>query len=321
MNVVILGGSGLIGRALTRSLIDAGHSVMVLSRDARRSQTLVTAGATVATWAPQDVAELASYLGEADAVVNLAGAPVGPWPWTAARRRSILTSRLGPTAAVVVALALLPPDERPGVLVNASGTDRYTGLDAAPAEESSPSAVGFLASVCAAWEAHAVVAEALGVRVVLLRTGFVVAEAGPIMRLFALPFRLGLGGPLGDGRQWFSWVHIDDVVGIVLAALEDDRYRGPINVVSPAPVREADLALAIGRVLRRPVRVRIPARLIRMAMGESSTLALGSRRVIPGRALGLGYRFRWVDLDAALRSALTQPMAGPAPASSSSSRP
>ncbi len=236
-------------------------------------------------------------------MVNLAGAPVGPWPWTAGRRRTIVDSRLGPTSALVAALASLEPDERPAVLVSVSGTDRYTDVDATEAVESTPSGDGFLANVCEAWEAHARVAEDLGLRVVILRIGFVIAPGGPIMRLFALPFRVGLGGPLGSGRQWFSWVHLDDVVGLTRAALADARYDGPINVTGPTPVHQSDLAAAIGRALHRPARFRTPAWLIRLVMGDVSTLALGSRRVVPARALELGYRFRWTDLDAALRSA------------------
>ncbi len=304
MNVVILGGSGRIGRALTVSLLSDGHGVVVLSRRPARARAARIDGSTVLGWAPTDLPGLASALAGSDAVINLAGTPVGPWPWTSGRRRAIVDSRLGPTSALVAALASLEPDDRPGVLISVSGTDRYTDVDATEAVESTPSGDGFLAAVCEAWEAHARVAESLGLRVIILRIGFVIAHGGPIMRLFALPFRVGLGGPLGNGRQWFSWVHLDDVVGLIRAALTDDQYSGPINVTSPTPVHQSDLAAAIGRVLHRPARFRTPARLIRLVMGEVSTLALGSRRVVPARALELGYRFRWTDLDAALRHAL-----------------
>jgi uncharacterized protein (TIGR01777 family) len=254
--------------------------------------------------APGQADRLASILAGADAVVNLTGVPVGPLPWTPGRRRGIRESRVEPTTALVEALRRLDPTERPGVLVSISGSDAYTGQDSVPATEATPSAGGFLAHVLQEWEAAASAAEALGVRVVILRTGFVIGRGTELMRLFALPFRLGFGGPLGSGRQWMSWIHRDDVIGLMRTAIADSRYRGVVNAVSPTPIREADLAKAIGRTLHRPSWLPVPAPLIRLVMREESILALGSRRILPARATELGYRFLYPNLDEALAEAL-----------------
>jgi uncharacterized protein (TIGR01777 family) len=238
-------------------------------------------------------------------VVSLAGVPVGPWPWwIPGRRRAIVESRVATTRAIVTAIGRLSPDQRPGVLVSASGTDGYEGHDAEPADEAAPFTGGFLAEVCRAWEGEARRAEALGVRVVIVRIGFVLARNGPALAVYAMPFRVHLGGPLGDGLQWISWVHVDDVVALLRLAIDDERVAGPINAVNPEPVRERDLARAIGRTLGRRSWLPVPEPIVRLAMGESAVLPLGSRRVVPGRALALGFRFGWTDLDAALADVL-----------------
>jgi hypothetical protein len=304
-NVVIAGGSGMIGGHLVRSLVADGYGVTVLTRDPARTARRLPAGVRAVGWAVRPDAALVSALDGAAAVVNLSGVPIGPLPWTPGRRRAILDSRVRSATALVDAMAQLPPDRRPRALLNASGTDLYTGLDAEPAtEETSQPVTGFLADVCRAWEAAALPAEALGVRVALMRTGFVLARDSQIVGLLALPFRLFVGGPLGDGRQWMSWIHVDDVVGIYRLAVEDASLTGPVNVVGPDPRPEADVAAAIGRALGRPSRLRVPAVLIRTLMGEQSTLVLGSRRAVPARAAAAGYRFRHPELGAAVADVL-----------------
>jgi uncharacterized protein len=303
MKVVIAGGTGMMGRTLTSSLVADGHQVAILTR---RATPVGHDGVSYERWSgvPGEADRLASVLAGADAVVNLTGIPVGPLPWTPWRRRGIRESRIEPTRAVVEAIGHLDPAQRPGVLLSISGSDAYTGQDAVPAIETTPSTGGFLADVLRDWEATASAAEALGVRVVILRTGFVIGRGTELMRVFALPFRLWLGGPLGNGRQWMSWIHRDDVMGLMRTAIADPRYRGVINGVSPTPIQERDLAKAIGRVLHRPSWLPVPAPLIRLAMRESAVLALGSRRVLPARALELGYQFLHPDLDEALAEAL-----------------
>jgi len=304
MKVAIVGGSGLLGRHISAELLGRGDRVLILSRDPGRVRRRLSPDVIVTGWSVADPAGLATILGDVDAVINLAGVPVGPRPWTPGRRRAILRSRLDATGAIVAAIARLGSERRPRVLVSASGTDGYTGLDASPATEASPSSDGFLARVCLAWEAEAGRARELGVRVAILRIGFVLARDATVLRLYALPFRLHLGGPLGDGRQWMSWVHVDDVVALFLFALDDRRVDGIVNAVAPQPARQAEVAAAIGAALHRRSWLPVPAPLIRLAMGGASTLALGSRRIVPQRAAELGYRFRRPELRSAVADAL-----------------
>jgi uncharacterized protein (TIGR01777 family) len=198
----------------------------------------------------------------------------------------------------------LPPERRPSVLVNVSGSDAYQGLDTAPATESDDRATGFLADLCREWEHAARRAEELGVRVAIVRNGFVIGPDAKALRLLVLPFRLHLGGRLGSGRQWMSWVHVDDVVGIMQLAIDDDRATGPFNAVSPEPARESEVAAAIAAALGRRSWLPAPALPIRLVLGEVSVLVLGSVRAIPTRATALGYRFRWTDLRDAMRDVL-----------------
>jgi uncharacterized protein len=302
--VVIVGGTGKIGRQLARSLLAHGNEVVVLTRDVDRARRHGAIG-ELAAWSVEDPVGLAAALDGADAVVHLAGVAVGPWPWWfPGRRRAIVDSRIQSTRAVVDAIERLRSDRRPRILVSASGTDGYEGQDAVPVTEATPFSGGFLARLCRAWEGEARRAEAFGLRVAIIRTGFVLARGGPALELYALPFRLHLGGPLGSGRQWMSWVHIDDVVGIYRLALADERMVGPINAVAPDAVTEGALAAAIGQTLGRRSWLPVPAPLIRLAMGEAAVLPLGSRRILPARALALGYRHRWTDVGAALQDTL-----------------
>jgi len=307
--VVVAGGSGLIGRALVASLVVDGHQVDVLSRNPRRRASRIPAGARAVRWAPADPNELdglAQALAGADAVVNVTGAPVGPAPWTRARKRAIVASRVGTTTAIVAALERLPGEDRPRVLVNASGTDGYTGLDATPATEADDvgSTPGFLAQLGRDWEAAAFRAEGLGLRIVAVRTSFVLAAGSPLLRLFALPTRLFLGGPIGGGRQWFSWIHIDDLVRVYRLALEDDRLAGIVNAAAPGAVRQVDVARAMGRAIHRPSILPVPAWPLRLVLREQATLILGSRRVAPAKLQALGFRFAYPEIDAALRDTL-----------------
>jgi len=304
MKVAIVGGSGLIGRHLASSLIGDGADVLVVTRDVDRARRRGAVG-QLAAWSTGDPRALASALSAADAVVNLAGVPIGPWPWwLPGRRRAIVRSRIESTRAIVEALRLLPDDRRPHTLVSVSGTDGYEGMDSVPATESTPFSDGFLARLCRAWEGEARRADALGVRVAIVRIGFVLARGAPAVAVYALPFRFHLGGPLGSGRQWMSWVHLDDVVGLARLAIDDERIDGPLNAVSPEPARQSEVAAAIGSATHRRSWLRIPAPLIRLAMGEAAILPLGSRRILPARALELGYRFRWTDLGPAIADVL-----------------
>lgn len=303
MRVVIAGGSGLIGGAIARSLLADGHVVAILSRTpdrSRKRRNRGLEGAEFIAWTARADATLVATLAGADAIVNVAGEAIGPRPWILGRKRAIVDSRVDSADAIVEAIRRLPPDRRPRVIVSASGTDVYTGRDAEPAIESTPPAGGFLGELGLVWEGASAPARSLGTRVVAVRTAFVLGRDAPLFSLLRMPFRFFLGGRLGSGRQWFSWIHLDDLVGIYRLAIEDARLDGPVNAASPEPVRQAEFARALGRAMGRPAWFPVPEVLLRLVLREQATLIVDSRRVVPARALELGYRFRFPALDAAL---------------------
>ncbi len=302
--IVIAGGSGTIGRQLATALLAAGNGVDILTRNPARAADRLPPGARAVPWSIEGAPELAAVLDGATAVVNLAGVAIGPLPWTSGRKRAIRDSRLHATSALVHAIGRLPPERRPAVLVNASGTDVYVGHDAVAATETTPPADDFLARVCLDWEAAAREAEPLGVRVAIVRQAFVLAAEAPVLALLALPFRLFLGGRLGSGRQWFSWIHVSDLVALYRYVIDHPDLDGILVAAAPTPCRNAELAAALGRALGRPSWLAAPGWAIRLALGEESTLVLGSRRAVPARARALGFDFRYPDLDGALRDVL-----------------
>jgi uncharacterized protein (TIGR01777 family) len=307
MRVVVAGGTGLIGTALTAALAGAGHDVVVLTRRPVEEVRGLPKGARAVRWSAT-ADPLDGWAGDLDGaggVINLAGASIGTRPWTAGRVREILESRLRATSALVAAMAALPAQGRPAVLLNASGVDYYGERGDETLDEESPAGGGaVLAAVCERWEAAALEAEPLGVRVVRLRTGMVLARGALALRLMSLPFRLFLGGRTGSGRQWVSWVHLEDVVGLYGLALRDPGVSGALNVVAPEPVRNAEMAAEIGRTLHRPVWLPQPAPLLRLAMRGQSELLLVGHRVVPAVALGRGYEFRYPAVGPALTDAL-----------------
>lgn len=301
MKVLIAGGTGFIGRHLTASLTGSGHEVVVLGRGG--SSEPAPAGVRRVTWDPRsDGGEWESSLKGADGVVNLAGASIGSGRWTGARMAEIVQSRLDATGAIVRALGRAGA-ARPAVLVNASGIDYYGDRGDEMVSEQSPPGDSFLAHVSEQWEAAARKAEALPVRVVLMRTALVFGREASAFRLMVLPFKAFAGGPLGSGRQWFTWIHIDDLIGLYRLALENGSISGPVNAVAPDVRRQRDVATEIGRALHRPSVMPAPAPLLRLALGRQSELLLHGRRA-SSRAAELGYRFRYPDLPSALKSSL-----------------
>ena len=308
MKVAIVGGSGLVGRALTRSLVGDGVEVASLSRNPDRHARQVPPPASIVRWSPDDVAGLAQSIDGFDAVVNVAGARVAPWPWTRRRKALIRSSRVDGVRSIVAALDRLPPDRRPARLVIVSGIDAYpespVGDDPAPMIESTPMGTEFLAGVSREMEDEARRATALGVGVVAIRMGNVLARDAALMRYLALPVRLFLGGRLGSGQQWFTWVHIDDAVALFRKAIDGSVPDGVLNATSPGAVKQIDFVRAMAEILHRPTWFPAPAWLIRLVLGEQAVLLLGSRRIAPARATALGYQFGYPTIGPALDDVL-----------------
>jgi uncharacterized protein (TIGR01777 family) len=298
--VVVAGGSGFVGRGLVEELAARGYEVAVLSRRPGRAVAGLPESARVVGWEADWAGELPGAAG----VVNLAGASIGGGRWTAQRKQAILSSRVETTGRLVDAIRALPASRRPPVLVSASGIDYAGDRGEEPVTEEAEPGDSFLAGVCVAWEDAARRAEALGVRVVLMRTAFVFGRGAPAVRLLALPFRLFVGGPLGSGRQWFPWISLEDTVRLYALALERHSLTGPVNAVAPEQVRQRELARELGRVLRRPAVFPTPAPLLRLALGEQADLLLHGQRAEPRKALEAGFEFRHPLLHATLEEAL-----------------
>ena len=287
MRVLVTGGTGLVGRPACDTLRAAGHAVTIVSRDPGRVP------ARAIGWDGQRAA-----MPETDAIVNLAGESNAGGRWTAARKAAIRNSRVEATRALVDAAAAASP--RPKVLVNASGVGYYGAHGDEPLDETAAAGTDFLARLCVEWEAEARRAEALGVRVVVVRLGVVLAPDGGALSAMLLPFRAALGGPIGGGRQWMSWVHRDDVVGLLREAVGNTEYAGPVNATSPNPVTNRDFARALGRALHRPTVLPVPGIGLRLLMGEMATMLLTGQRVLPKAAERLGYAWQQPELPAAL---------------------
>ena len=296
MRIVLAGATGFIGSALVPALVGAGHEVVVLTRSAKKA----VGAAAMVVWDGRSVD--AGALAGADAVVNLSGATIAGTRWTARRKRGIVSSRVESTAAIVDAIAQLRPEQRPRVLVNASGIDYAGDAGDEIVDESVRPGETFLASVCVEWEAAALAAEALGLRVVLMRTPVVFARDALALKLMALPFRLLVGGRLGSGRQWFPWIHLADAVRLYISAIEDDALQGPVHMVAPEAVRQADVAREIGRALHRPSILPAPGWALKLGLGEQSDLLLGGQHAV-SRKLAAG-AFLYPRLADALAEAL-----------------
>lgn len=298
MKIVVAGASGMVGRALVPTLRSAGHEVWRLVRGR------AAAGRDEIAWDPARGEVDRGRLEGIDAIVNLAGENIGSGRWTAARREQILRSRVDATRTLVAAIGAL--ERRPRVLLNASAAGFYGDRGDEVLTEASPIGQGFLPEVCLAWETHADGARRFGVRTVRLRFGIILArQDGALAKMLPL-FRLGLGGRMGSGRQWMSWIALDDVVGAIRHALEHERCAGAMNLVAPQPVTNAEFAATLGRVLHRPAFLPAPAWALRLFLGKkmADEALLASTRAAPAQLRETGYAFRYPALEAALRAVL-----------------
>ncbi|MDD0975143.1 TIGR01777 family oxidoreductase [Pseudomonas fontis] len=293
MHILLTGGTGLIGQQLCRHWLDRGHQLSVWSRRPEQVGRLCGAGV-------RGVAALEELDNEpVDAVINLAGAPIADRPWTTSRRAVLWGSRIALTEQLLAWLERR--SQRPAVLISGSAVGWYgDGGERELTEASRPVKEDFASQLCIAWEETASRAEALGMRVVLVRTGLVLASEGGFLSRLRLPFKLGLGGPLGEGRQWMPWIHIHDEIALIDFLLQHDDASGPYNACAPEPVRNREFAKRLGRTLHRPALLPVPALLLKAGLGELSTLLLGGQRARPVRALAAGFTFRFNDVQSAL---------------------
>jgi len=298
VNITVTGGTGFIGRRVVRRLLAEGHSVHLLVRQAN---TGFGPSVQCSIWNAYTMEPAAESLAEADAVIHLAGEPVSQ-RWTPSAKRRILDSRVIGTRRLIEAMSRLT--RRPGVLVSAAAIGLYGSRGDAILTEASVPGEDFLAKVCVEWESAVDQAEPLGVRVVKLRSGMVLGKEGGALAQMLTPFQWGLGGRLALGSQWVSWIHVEDLVELILFALRTAAVRGPVNATSPNPVTNSEFTSELAAVLHRPAFFTIPAFALRLLYGEMAEIMLASQRVLPKAALAAGFEFRYPGLRGALQNLL-----------------
>lgn len=294
MRILITGGTGLIGRRLCRALLAEGHELTVFSRNPRsvaeKCGAAVHALGALSEWKP-DMAF--------DAVINLAGEPIVDARWTARRKQVLRDSRIALTKELVRCIAAAA--QKPSVLLSGSAIGYYGGRGDEMLDETSGAGADFPAQLCVDWEAAAMTAEKFGVRVCLLRTGLILSTDGGLLGRMVTPFKMGMGARVGDGRQWMSWVHIDDYVAMVLRLLRDEQMRGAYDMTSPLPVTNREFTATLAAALHRPAPFVAPASLLKLSLGEAASLLLEGQRVLPKRMLAADQTFRFEKLEDALR--------------------
>jgi uncharacterized protein len=297
VHILITGGTGLIGRHLCKALIVEGHDLTVLSRNPdsvpEKCGASVHAMAGLDEWQPDQ---------DFDAVINLAGEPIIDARWTTRRKQVLWDSRVSLTAHLIRRISTAR--QKPGVLLSGSAVGYYGNRGDAVLDESAPAGEDFAARLCKAWEETARSAEREGVRVCLLRTGLVLSRQGGLLGRMLLPFKLGLGARLGEGKQWMSWIHIDDYVAMLLGLLNDIQASGPYNMTSPRPTTNAQFTAALATVLHRSAPFVVPAMFLRSGMGERACLLLEGQRVLPKKMDAAGFRFAFINLADALHDLL-----------------
>ena len=302
MRVLVTGATGFVGRLLVPALVGAGHEVVVVSRDPARAKALLPEVSEAHAWDPRAERAPADAV-RVDGVIHLLGENVAG-RWTASKRERIYGSRKEGTRNLVEAIAALPAEERPRVLVSASAVGYYGERGESEITEETEPGTDFLADVCRDWEAEAVVAESVGLRVVRMRMPLLVDPSGGALEQMLPLAKAGLGGPLGSGRQWWCWVSAADVVQFAVAAVGEERFAGAYNLCAPNPVRQKEFAATLGRVLGRPAFLPAPTFVLKTVLGAFSVEVLGSKRQVPARLLAMGWEFRDPELEPALRRML-----------------
>ena len=301
MRLVLTGGTGFVGAALRETLTQKGHEVVILTRRAsRENQPGVRTRYTY--WNPPYSGAWEKELDGVEGVINLAGEPIVGKRWTPEQKQKIAESRVNATRAVVSAIR--NAKRKPLFLMNASAVGYYGPRGNEELTEEGPRGKGYLAEICGKWEAEATRAEESGLRVVKIRIGIVLEKGGGALLKMLPPFRLGLGGPLGSGNQWMSWIHRKDLAGLIHFLIEKKEIRGAVNATAPAPVTMKEFSETLGRVLHRPAIFPVPAFAVKLLLGEASEILLKGQRALPKRALGAGYSFQFPELEPALKEIL-----------------
>lgn len=305
MKVAITGATGFVGSRLVERLHGEGNRVLVFTRNIASAQKVFPAEAfpnlEIIAYTPGVSGSWQDAIAGCDAVVNLAGEPIAEGRWTPERKQAILKSRQLGTQKIVEAIAKANP--KPTVLVNASAIGYYGTNETASFDETSPAGKDFLAQVCQAWEAEAQKVKDAGVRLVILRLGIVLGNGGALGKMIP-PFKLFAGGPIGSGRQWFSWIHLDDMVDLILQALTKTEISGVYNATAPNPVRMADLTQTMGKVMHRPSWLPVPALALEVLLGDGAIVVLEGQQVLPKRTLEAGFKYQYPDLTSALTQIL-----------------
>ncbi len=300
-SLLVTGASGFIGSGLCTMAAEKGHDVVALSREPDTAAALLPHVKRVEVWRPDTELVPSSALSDINAVVHLAGETIGE-RWNPEKKRRIRESRTESTNRLVESLSKV--ETKPEVLVCASAIGYYGDSGEEEFTEDSPPGNDFLAEVCQDWESEARNAEAMGVRVVRIRLGHVFGKDGGLLGKMLPPFYMGLGGRLGSGTQWMSWIHIDDVAGIILYAIENQNINGALNATAPLPVRNIEFTKTLGRIIRRPTLFPVPTFALKLRYGEFTDFMLMSQRVLPEKTLSMGYEFRYADIESALRASL-----------------
>ena len=294
MHILITGGTGLIGRHLIPRLLLLGHQISVVTRDVASARDKLDARVSLWSGLAQQ-----HDLNGIDAVINLAGEPIADKRWTAQHKQQLCESRWQITERI--ASLINASSAPPAVLISGSATGFYGDTGDLVMTEEDPGHEEFTHTLCARWEQLALSAQSARTRVCLLRTGVVLAKEGGALSKMKLPFKMGIGGPIGSGKQYMPWIHIDDMVNAILWLLDNENLHGPFNMVSPYAVRNEQFAAMLGHAMHRPAFMRTPASAIKMMMGESAVLVLGGQHVLPKRLEASGFGFRWYDLQEVLQ--------------------
>ncbi len=301
MRVLITGASGFIGRALTHRLLDHAHEVIALTRDPGKAQKILGEGVLCVGWDGRSALNWQEHVNQSDAIINLAGENIGKGPWTTSYRKRILHSRVGAGHAVVEAIK--NAEKKPRVLLQASGIGYYGDRGDEELDENSEMGGGFLADVIEQWEESTKEVETMGVRRVILRTGFVFGRGGGALAKMTLPYRLFVGGPVGSGKQWLSWIHVEDEIAVIQEFLERDEFSGVFNLTAPHPATLGEVSKHLGKAMRRPSWLPVPAFALKLMLGDmAKETALTSQKVLPGKLLQANYSFQYTSVSEALNS-------------------